>query len=84
MQEKGVGLSRTTALQRATADIVLFSDEDIVYENGYAEKVFYNKFFDHHKSVRMVFPRRMDDENTGIHQPLRLCPDCYYRTGACA
>jgi len=39
MNEKGVGLSRTTALQRATADIVLFSDEDIVYEDGYADKV---------------------------------------------
>lgn len=39
MQEKGVGLSRTTALQRATADVVLFSDEDIVYETGYVEKV---------------------------------------------
>ena len=39
MQEKGVGLSRTTALQRASADIVLFSDEDIVYDTGYTEKV---------------------------------------------
>lgn len=39
MSEKGVGLSRTTALQRASADIVLFSDEDIVYESGYSEKV---------------------------------------------
>lgn len=39
MQEKGVGLSRTTALQRATDDIVLFSDEDIVYESGYSDMV---------------------------------------------
>lgn len=39
MNEKGVGLSRTTALQRASADISLFGDEDIVYENDYAEKV---------------------------------------------
>lgn len=37
--EKGVGLSRNNALMRATADIVLFSDEDIVYETGYAEKI---------------------------------------------
>lgn len=37
--EKGVGLSRNNALLRATADIVLFSDEDIVYENGYAKKI---------------------------------------------
>ncbi|MCR4617896.1 MAG: glycosyltransferase family 2 protein [Lachnospiraceae bacterium] len=39
MDEKGVGLSRTTALQRATADIVLFADEDIVYEDGYEQMV---------------------------------------------
>lgn len=39
MNEKGVGLSRTTALQRATADIVLFADEDIVYDETYAQKV---------------------------------------------
>lgn len=39
MNEKGVGLSRTTALMRATADICLFSDEDIVYEDGYEKKV---------------------------------------------
>lgn len=38
-KERGVGLSRNNALIRATADIVLFSDEDIVYEDGYAEKI---------------------------------------------
>ena len=37
--EKGVGLSRNNALLRAKADIILFSDEDIVYEEGYAEKI---------------------------------------------
>lgn len=37
--EKGVGLSRNNALLRATADIILFSDEDIVYEKGYADKI---------------------------------------------
>lgn len=34
-QEKGVGLSRNNALLRAEGDIVLFSDEDIVYDTGY-------------------------------------------------
>ena len=33
--EKGVGLSRNNALLRADGDIVLFSDEDIVYDDGY-------------------------------------------------
>ena len=39
MAERGVGLSRNTALLRADADIILFADEDIVYREGYAEAV---------------------------------------------
>ncbi len=38
-QEKGVGLSRNNALLRAEGDIVLFSDEDIVYDTGYEQRV---------------------------------------------
>ncbi len=37
--ERGVGKSRNEALMRADGDICLFSDEDIVYEPGYAEAV---------------------------------------------
>lgn len=39
MEKKGVGLNRNTALMHAKAGICLFSDEDIVYEDGYAQKV---------------------------------------------
>ena len=39
MTERGVGLSRNTALMHADADIVLFSDEDIILEKGYAEAI---------------------------------------------
>ncbi|MCM1048850.1 MAG: glycosyltransferase family 2 protein [Clostridiales bacterium] len=34
MKERGVGLSRNTALLHADADICLFSDEDIVFSDG--------------------------------------------------
>jgi len=37
--ERGVGLSRNNALMRSDADIILFSDEDIVYEDGYADRI---------------------------------------------
>lgn len=37
--ERGVGLSRNNALMRADGDIVLFSDEDIVYDEGYEKRV---------------------------------------------
>lgn len=39
MAERGVGLSRNTSLLRATGDIVLFADEDIVYDEGYVQKI---------------------------------------------
>lgn len=39
MPERGVGLSRNTALLHASGEQVLFSDEDIVLSSDYAEKV---------------------------------------------
>lgn len=39
MAERGVGLSRNTALMRADGDICLFSDQDIVYQTGYEQKI---------------------------------------------
>jgi glycosyltransferase involved in cell wall biosynthesis len=39
LKERGVGLSRNTALMRATADIVLFADEDVHYEDSYEKKI---------------------------------------------
>lgn len=37
--ERGVGKSRNEAILRADGDICLFSDEDIVYEPGYAQAI---------------------------------------------
>lgn len=37
--ERGIGKSRNAAIERADGDICLFSDEDIVYEEGYAEAI---------------------------------------------
>lgn len=37
--ERGVGLNRNNALMRATGDIVLFADDDMVYVNNYEEIV---------------------------------------------
>ena len=37
--ERGVGRNRNNALMRATAEIVLFADEDIVYDEDYEESV---------------------------------------------
>lgn len=37
--ERGIGKSRNAAIERADGDICLFSDEDIVYEEGYADAI---------------------------------------------
>jgi glycosyltransferase involved in cell wall biosynthesis len=37
--ERGVGLNRNNTLMRATADVCLFADDDMVYEDNYAETV---------------------------------------------
>jgi hypothetical protein len=39
LNERGVGLSRNTALMRATADIVLFADDDVTYVDNYKDIV---------------------------------------------
>lgn len=39
MPERGVGLSRNTALLHASGDVVLFSDEDIVLAAGYEAQI---------------------------------------------
>jgi glycosyltransferase involved in cell wall biosynthesis len=52
--EKGVGLSRNNALMRATGDIVLFSDEDIVYEKGYEKRVL-DAFEEHPEADFLLF-----------------------------
>lgn len=36
---RGVGRSRNLCLENANAELVLFSDEDIIYDAGYADKV---------------------------------------------
>ena len=54
MNERGVGLSRNNALMRATGDILLFADDDVVYTDDYAEKII-TSFKDNPKSDLIVF-----------------------------
>lgn len=52
--EKGVGLSRNRALDNATADILIFSDEDIVYDDGY-ERLVIEEFEKHPEADGLFF-----------------------------
>ena len=65
-KEKGVGLSRNNALLRATADIVLFSDEDIVYEDGYDKKIL-NEFEKHTEKDFLLFNMEVEPERATYH-----------------
>lgn len=52
LNERGVGLSRNTALMRANGDILLFADDDVVYKNDYEEIVL--KAFEKHKKADLI------------------------------
>ena len=53
-QERGVGLNRNNALLRATADICLLADDDVVYEEGY-EKIVLDAFENHPEADMILF-----------------------------
>jgi glycosyltransferase involved in cell wall biosynthesis len=59
-REKGVGLSRNTALEASDHELIQFGDDDIVYDDGYASKVIAE--FDAHPEADMLLlmsrPRR--------------------------
>lgn len=64
--EKGVGLSRNNALLRASADIILFSDEDIVYHDGYAKKIL-EAFEKHPEADMLLFNMNVEADRATYH-----------------
>lgn len=50
--EKGVGLSRNTALSKADSELIHFGDDDIIYDDGYSEKII--KEFDNHPEADLI------------------------------
>ena len=75
LAERGVGLSRNTALMRADADILLFADDDFVYEDGYEQTVL--NFFEQNpkmsvavfnlKSLNKERPEYIDEKDHRVH-----------------
>lgn len=60
LPERGVGLSRNTSLMRADADIVLFADENVVYDDKY-EDVVLGAFREMPHADMIVFNVPIDD-----------------------
>ncbi|ONI37915.1 hypothetical protein AN639_06760 [Candidatus Epulonipiscium fishelsonii] len=64
LPEKGLSLSRNTALDRATADICLLADDDIVYESNYKQLII-NEFIKNPKADIIIFNLK----STNINRP---------------
>jgi glycosyltransferase involved in cell wall biosynthesis len=64
--ERGVGLSRNNALLRASGDIVLFSDEDIVLDSGYPETIL-AEFAAHPQADVILFNVEVDERRATYH-----------------
>lgn len=75
LAERGIGLSRNTALMRATADILLFADDDVVYCDDYPQIVCsefsrYSRadFFTFNlESLNVKRPEHLDKKNHRLH-----------------
>ena len=72
MPERGVGLSRNTALLHASADVCVFSDEDIVLADGYEAQI--RKAYEELPDADMILvnvkvaPARKTYWNENIHR----------------
>ncbi|MBO4980360.1 MAG: glycosyltransferase family 2 protein [Lachnospiraceae bacterium] len=64
--ERGIGRSRNEAILRADRDICLFSDEDIVYEKGYAEAI-EAEFARNPKADMILFNITVEEERRTYH-----------------
>ncbi len=64
--ERGIGRSRNAAIERADGDICLFSDEDIVYEAGYAEAI-EREFVRNPKADMILFNIEVEEARRTYH-----------------
>ncbi len=67
--EKGVGLNRNNALMRAEGEIVVFADEDIVYDDRYEEKIL--KEFERNPRADVLMFNVKAAENRGTYENIR-------------
>ena len=78
--ERGVGLNRNNALMRADGDIVLFADDDMVYENDYVKTVT-SAFARHPEADVIVFNLHNAGERKGITADTKVNRLNYLRYG---
>ena len=64
--DRGIGRSRNEAILRADRDICLFSDEDIIYRDGYEEAIC-REFEQNPKADMILFNIKIDEERQTYH-----------------
>jgi len=64
--ERGVGLSRNTALVRATGDVCLFADDDVTYVDNYRD-IILKEFNDNPQADVIIFNVISTNKERGIH-----------------
>ena len=67
---RGVGLNRNIALLYSSADILLFADDDVIYNDGYAENII-KAFEEKPKAQAMIFGLAYS-KNGEIYSTVRL------------
>lgn len=88
LEERGIGLSRNTALMRATADICLFADDDVCYINN-CEDVIISAFKELPNADVIVFDIDIINNSKeisnirSINRIKKLCIFNSMRYGAC-
>lgn len=70
LNERGVGLSRNTALMRSRADICLLGDDDVVYVSNY-EEIILNEFKKNPKADLIIFTVNIIDKKGEKQIPLK-------------
>ncbi|MBQ7346470.1 MAG: glycosyltransferase family 2 protein [Clostridia bacterium] len=71
--ERGVGLNRNNALMRASAEICLFADDDVVYYDNYAE-IIEKEFIENPKADVIVFNMKWSRNGVDLR-------DCVHKKG---
>lgn len=75
--EKGIGLSRNSALMRSRADICLMADDDMIYYEGY-EDIIYKAFLNNPSADIILFDVEIENSNGEIKKKVKSNGRIYY------
>ena len=80
LAEKGVGLNRNNALMRATADFCILADDDLIFADGYVEKV--KKAFNENPKADVIIFNLLGNDRIKTNKKVKVGPFSYMKYGA--